>query len=230
MVFPGNARGTPAERIARQIFKIISDSKPDLVLDLHNDWRQSIPYTLVDPDPGFKHRQAYSRAKWFARKTGFLMVSEPGDSEDSIEWQKTLSGSLLLHGIPALTIELGEAYIVNELLVRYGVESTWTILNYLGMTRTAGKDFQYPMPQDMKGNFLLYTQHPVSSTSGIIRFLTEPGKVVAKGQTVAKIYNTFGKLLERVQARYEGIVLGHSDTSVAFPGSPVMSFGILKKD
>ena len=50
-----------------------------------------------------------------------------------------------------------------------------------------------------------------------------------QGQPVAKIYNTFGKLLETVRALHEGIVLGHSDFSVAFPRVPVMAFGIIDR-
>ena len=34
-VFPGDKNGTLAERIVYKIFKLITDSKPDLVLDLH---------------------------------------------------------------------------------------------------------------------------------------------------------------------------------------------------
>ena len=37
---------------------------------------------------------------------------------------------------------------------------------------------------------------------------------------------TFSKLQETMQAMEDGIVLGHTDTSVAFPGKPIMAFGI----
>ncbi|MCB0279873.1 MAG: succinylglutamate desuccinylase/aspartoacylase family protein, partial [Calditrichaeota bacterium] len=47
--FPGNEKGTLAERIAAKIFSQIVNSKPALVVDLHNDWNKSIPYALLDP-------------------------------------------------------------------------------------------------------------------------------------------------------------------------------------
>src|SRR6056297_2602995 len=47
--FPGSPAGSLAERIAFRIFDTIMDTSPDLVIDLHNDWINSIPYALVDP-------------------------------------------------------------------------------------------------------------------------------------------------------------------------------------
>ena len=70
------------------------------------------------------------------------------------------------------------------------------------------------------------SQQPLSSTSGVIRFLAKTGDMVKKGQPVAKIYDAFGELEETITAPDGGIILGHSDFSVAFPGVPVMAFGI----
>ena len=223
--FPGNKQGSLAERIAYKIFTMIVETNPVVVLDLHNDWRKSIPYTLIDPEPGLKHKDPYARTRAFSRKTGLLLVLESRDTNESTGWRRTLSGSLLLHNIPSLTLELGESYVVNEQYVQYGVKSIWNILSFLGMVKPMEEEFQYPLSKEFKGRFLNYSQQPVSSTSGIIRFLVSPGDKVTRDQSIAKIYNPFGKLLETLQAQNDGIVLGYSDTSVAFPGLPVMAFG-----
>lgn len=57
--------------------------------------------------------------------------------------------------------------------------------------------------------------------------MAKPGDIVTKGRAVARIYNTFGKLQDTVRALDDGIVLGHSDSSVAFPGAPIMAFGMI---
>ena len=101
-------------------------------------------------------------------------------------------------------------------------------MTYLGMTNGSNDSFQYPLPKIIERKILSYSAKPYSSTIGIIRFLVKPGQVVKKNQPIAKIYNTFGKLQETMQAGEDGIVLGHSDTSVAFPGKPIMSFGIME--
>ena len=218
--FPGNPRGSLAERIAAQIFTMLIETGPTVVLDLHNDWMKSIPYTVIDPAPQFAGSEHYARARDFAGRTGFLMILE----SDSLE--KSLSFSLLAHAIPALTIELGESLVVNETNVRFGVKSILNILSHLGMIKNADIPFSHPLTATFPDKVLSFSDHAVSSTSGIVRFLVKPGDLVRKDQPVAKIYNSFGKLQETIAVRNDGIVLGHADTSVAFPGSRVMAFGI----
>lgn len=218
--FPGDKIGSVAERIADKIFHTIKETNPKLVLDLHNDWMKSIPYTLVDPNPGSTHKKAYEQALKVAGESGFLVLQDTEDATGSFSY------SLLEHDIPALTIELGESYIVNEKNVEYGFKSILRILAYLKMTAKPAEDFTYQAPEAAKGKILKSSSLPVGSASGIIRFLTQPGDLVKKGQPVAKIYNAFGKLQDTLLCKQDGIVLGHSDFSVAFPGSPVMAFGV----
>jgi len=218
--FPGDKIGSVAERIADKIFSTIKETNPTLVLDLHNDWMKSIPYTVLDPNPGSAHKKAYEQTKKVAGESGFLLVQETEEVKGSF------SHSLLEHDIPALTIELGESYIVNEKNVEYGVKSIMRILAYLEMIAKPAEDFAYQAPQAAKGKTLKFSSLPVSSASGIIRFLTRPGELVEKDRAVAKIYNAFGKLQDTLLCKQDGVMLGHSDFSVAFPGAPVMAFGV----
>ena len=43
----------------------------------------------------------------------------------------------------------------------------------------------------------------------------------------AKIYNAFAKLLDTVKCSNDGVILGRSGSSVAFPGAPVTAFGAI---
>ena len=219
--FPGNKNGSLAERIAEQIFSTIIQTNPSLVLDLHNDWMKSIPYAVVDNEPDRKCRDAYKKTLDFSEKTGFLSIL------DTDNLRKSLSYNLLLHGIPALTLELGESYVVNEKNVNFGVKSILNILSSLRIIRPIDDVFEHASKAEFKNRILEYSSQPVSSSSGIIRFLLKPGDIVKKNQPIAKIYNSFGKLQETIVAINNGMILGHSDSSVAFPGSPIMSFGII---
>ncbi len=219
--FPGKKNGSLAERIADRIFTTIIQTSPNLVLDLHNDWMKSIPYTIIDPHPGTSHKQSYEKSKTIAEKTCFLVVLETEDVE------RSLSYSLLRHDIPALTIELGESHVVNEKNVEYGVKSILSILNYLEMIEVTDEILSSNLSKKLIKKPLKFSYGPVSSASGIIRFLAKPGDIVKSGQVVAKIYNTFGKLQDTIRCSNDGVVLGHSDSSVAFPGAPVMSFGLI---
>jgi len=225
--FPGNPNGSLAERIADKVFTNIIATHPTLVLDLHNDWTQSIPYTLIDPYPGAEHKEAYEKVKTYAEQTGLVVINEQEEADDKDDLKRTLSGSMLLQNIPAITLELGEAYVVNEQNVEEGVKAIWNILMKLGMVNPSEQTMDYPIPAELKGKVLHYSHQPVSSSSGIIRFKVKPGQLVKKDQPIAKIYNVFGKLEQTLAADRDGIVLGHSDSSVALPGEPIVSFGFL---
>lgn len=218
--FPGNKSGSLGERIAEIIFSTIGKTAPELVIDIHHDWIKSIPYTLVDNRPGIRHKQAYQKARQFSKQTGFPVIS---DIEDI---HHTLSYSLIQADIPALTLELGEPYIVNESNIQYGVNSVWNILASLEMVEQK-ESFVYPLQKPYQGRILNYLDRPVCSSSGIIRFIVEPGSEVKKDQPIAKVFNAFGKLLETLKAESSGIVLGHTDSSVVFPGMKVMAFGTI---
>ncbi len=225
--FPGDKAGSLAERLANQVFTGILETKPTLVLDLHNDWTQSIPYTLIDPYPGLKHKDAYNAAKTFSHKFGFVVINEQEEVSDAPELKRTLSGSLLLYDVPALTLELGGAYVVEEKNVTAGVIAIWNLLVSLGMVKAIQDKPYFKIPKFLRSRILKY-EHLSASSSGIVRFLSKPGEVVKKGEPVAKVYNVFGKLQEILKAQHHAIVLGHADYSVAFPGLDIMAFGIIK--
>ncbi|MEM3074944.1 MAG: succinylglutamate desuccinylase/aspartoacylase family protein [Candidatus Pacearchaeota archaeon] len=218
--FPGDKEGSLAERMADKIFTTISNTIPDLVLDLHNDWKASIPYILIDPQIGSS--QTYDKTKIFAFKTGFPVVLDTENVE------KTLTYNLLKNNIPAIAVELGESYVVNEKNVYEGVKAIWNILVFLKMVSPIEKFSIDTLDEKISGKILEYSSKPKSTKSGIIRFLVKPGQIIKKGEPVAKVYNSFGKLLETIITLDEGLVLGYSDYSVAFPGAPIMALGIIK--
>lgn len=218
--FPGRATGTLGERIADRIYNTIKDTNPDLVLDLHSDWKQSIPYTLLDKKTGDITKATYDKLVSFARKAGFISILEDQPLPVS------LSHNLLKNDIPALTLELGEPYIINEENVRFGLGAVWNLISCLEMIAPQDEDFCYPMPDIYANKLFKYYDRPYSSRSGIIRFLAKPGDEIKSGQPFAKIVNAFGKHMETVHALHDGIVLGHTDSSVVFPGMPIMAFGI----
>jgi len=219
--FPGNPSGSLAERIADKIFTSIISTNPTLVIDLHNDWMKSIPYTLLDLKRIDQHENAYQSASNFGHLTGFIVI------EDTDDLHHTLSRSLLHFGIPALTLEVGESFVVNEVNVEYGVKAIFNLLEALGMIDFQFEQFKHTTLSDFEGKELKFYSKPVTSSSGIIRYQVKPGEVVKRGKPIAKIYNAFGKLQETLTAEQEGIVLGHADSSVSYPGASILAFGIL---
>lgn len=226
--FPGKKSGSLGKRIAEQIFSTIIETKPNIVLDLHNDWIASIPYTLIDPYPGFKHRKAFLAAEKIANETGFVVVHEEEETE-GVSWRRTLSGSLLSRGIPTLTLELGGAFTVNKINVKAGVAAIWNVLASLKMVKPQNAKPLFPVPPLFAGATLMYSGEPKIKTKGTVRFLARPGDVVKPRQIIAEVIDAKGKICETVKAKYAGVVLGNADTASARPGFEAFAFAAVKK-
>ena len=135
-----------------------------------------------------------------------------------------------MKGIPALTMELGESLIINEKNVASGTSAVMSILYELGMIGRQAGTINLDLPAKVKGRILTYSSKPLCSSSGIIRFNKKPGELVRTGDRIARVYNAFGKLNETITSVHDGIILGHNDYAVAYPGSPVMAFGVFDQD
>jgi hypothetical protein len=225
--FPGRATGSVAQRLAATIFSEITATEPAAVLDLHNDWRFSIPYVVMDPPVKTIPRPALARSRVLAIATGLSPVAETMDSPEAGYAANTISGSLLAHGIPALTLELGEAYVVNEKNVDIGVTAVWNVLLQFGMVSPIEPKDHHAAAMRTAKQVLTYSSQPVSSSSGILRYLVQPGDIVEPDQPIARIYNAFGKLVATLRAPRRALVLAHAESAVAFPGAPVIAFGIM---
>jgi predicted deacylase len=199
----------------------ITDIGPSLVLDLHNDWNKSIPYVIIESIGSEQQQEAL---RHLALASGLPAILETDHIPASF------SSQLNLLGIPALTLELGESLIINEKNVVAGIEAVLSIIAELNMIKDQNSGNLYVESNDPARNQILtYSSKPLCSTSGIIRFAKKPGDLIKKGERIARVYNAFGKLIETIYSVHNGIILGHNDYAVAFPGSPVMAFGVIEE-
>lgn len=74
---------------------------------------------------------------------------------------------------------------------------------------------------------LRYSERPLCSASGILRFLVSPGEVVNEGQRLAVVDDIFGRRRETIRATDAALVLGVADSSVAYPGASVVALGLI---
>jgi predicted deacylase len=212
--FPGDPTGTLGQRIAHFLFGEISRPLPALVLDLHNDWIRSVPYSVIDAP--------CETASSSARETAISAASET----DAIAGSLTFS--LLSRGIPAVTLELGESHVVNEQNVALAAGGIWAALEAHGMVSPSeAPPFPKPQPPPVpSGHPLRYTNRPLATKSGIARFLCHPGQLVAAGAPLVRVVNAFGRKQEVLHAPAEALVLGHADSSVVFPGTSLVALAV----
>jgi predicted deacylase len=215
--FPGNAKGTMGERIARRLFEMIEKSKPDLVIDLHNDWIQSVPYVIIEPRSHFAVAGLQKKTLAAARATGLLTVQETALSE---AMARTLPAAFITAGVSAFTIEAGGACGIVESAIKTGTAAVLGVLKHLGIIATATDSVPHPA----SSRVLDYTSKPHCTSSGLVRFSVTPGDRVKVNQTVAQVFSAFGSIEETLQAERAGYVLGIADHARAVPGSEVIAF------
>ena len=209
--FPGRADGTMGQQVARRLFDTMIKSAPALVIDIHNDWVRSVPYILIEAARSGHQASADHAALRLARAAGLLLVADPDTYQPS---HNTLSGALMEAGVPAFTIEAGGAYSVVEEGVACATEAVLRVLHCLDMLTTdAAPDdsAESAMPCE-------YTNKPLCTKNGLLRFAVQPGERVTTGQALAHVYSAFGSLEETLTATAPGLVLGLEDHARALPG------------
>ena len=225
--FPGNSRGTMGERMAEKIITTILKTQPSLVIDLHNDWIHSIPYLILDTPINQQSAEAFEFTLSLSKQTGFILISDEVHPDLN---RKTLSGALLEKNIPAMTLEVGGSYLIQEKNINQGVNAILNILSFLKMVEPEFNQMMAsPISKDLTGQILPYYNRPLSTTSGVIRFMVKPGQRVKKHDRIAIVYNVFGKKLETLRSDIHGIVLGHADYSLSLPGMELVSFGKIER-
>lgn len=209
--FPGRADGTMGQQVARRLFDTVIKSAPSVVIDIHNDWVRSIPYILIEAAHGDRNRNTDRDALALARAAGLLLVTDPDTYQPS---HNTLTGALMEAGVPAFTIEAGGAYSVVEEGVACAREAVLRVLLSLDMLTSdtvAPGDTERRAPGE-------YTNEPLCTKNGLLRFAVRPGERIRAGQALASVYSAFGSLEETLTATAPGLVLGLEDHARALPG------------
>jgi predicted deacylase len=214
--FPGDAKGSMGQRFAHRLFEGVTQSKPDLVIDLHNDWVQSVPYVVIEAPSVFRNASVRKKTIAAARATGLLTVQEP---EEAGAMASTLTGSLSAAGIPSFVIEAGAAGAIVEKSVFSGRDAVLGVLAGLGMLATEPVTKKHPASAQL----LDYTSEPLCMSDGLIRFLISPGDKIKVNQPLARIYSAFGSVEETLRTTFAGFVLGVTDHARATPGSEVVA-------
>jgi predicted deacylase len=213
--FPGDAQGSMGERFAHRLFQGVMATKPDFLIDLHNDWVQSVPYVVIEAPGMFRNKKLHKTTLAAAQATGLLSVQE---ADDAVEMANTLTGALVTAGVPSFVIEAGAAGAIVEKSVFAGRDAVLGVLGYFDMLETEQKAKRHPGASEVHD----YTSER-SMSDGLIRFLISPGDRIRENQPLAKIYSAFGSVQETLRAKCDGFVLGVTDAARATPGSDVVA-------
>ncbi len=226
-LFPGDPRGTPAERLAHLAWQDLTQRKPDVVIDLHADAPQAIPYALVDRATSLR-RQARVDLEQYCHRlavaTGLTVLSEfPDDAYTRFRLDRSLAGAVTNRlQVPAVTIEAGPRLILDAGAVDASTQAVLGILTALQLV-----DEPAPIHATRHAEQCLRRQSgPRAQTAGCLFPLAQPGAALRRGQVVAEVRDLSGGVLETLRTAEDGVLIALPERSWVVPGVAVGTLAV----
>lgn len=211
--FPGRVNGSPAQKAAWAIFREITAAKPDLIIDLHNDWPESIPYLVLEAPEVFPIPGNFLKTTTIAKTASLIIVREKNSTKEIRTAHQTLSGALTAKNFNAFVLELGEYKKLNPKNIATGVRAVKNIL--VGLKMISGRK---PI---RLARIFNYGDEPKAPTAGSVKFSVKAGQKVRTGQKFAVIEKD-GIKKEMFVSR-PAIVLGLTDRKKIEAGEEIIA-------
>ena len=185
--FPGSRRGSLASRLAHLFMTEVVD-RADVGIDLHtgSHHRSNLPQVRCATDDP----TTMALARSFAAPITMHAALRDG----------SLRAACVKRGIPILLYEAGEAHRFDEFAIDAGVAGVLRVLAQLEM-RADGDTA--PATRLVEASSWVRARR-----SGLFRLTTSLGARVARGDELGAIADAHGQSRGRVQAPFEGIVIG----------------------
>ena len=226
-VWPGDARGGPAERLAHVLWGDLCARHPDALIDVHADAPASIPYTIVDRvvrGTSRKRKSLEKRSGQLASAAGLTVLHEyPHDRYMKYHLDQSLSGAVTNElGIPAVTIESGPRLYVDPAAVGIATEAALGVLTELGLCRRPAE----PHPTRLPEGPWRRESGPRVGQAGVFHALVRPGERFEPGTAMAEVRTLEGRTLERIEARQSGYVISLPERAWVVPGVAAGTYAV----
>jgi predicted deacylase len=121
-------------------------------------------------------------------------------------------------GIPVMVYEAGEALRFDEAAIRVGLRGIAQVLRRLAMLP--------PSKRPARPSIILRSGHWVRAEhSGIVRARVKLGTAVEKNATLGLINDPFGDSETRIQAPFDGVVIGRVNLPLVYEGEAMFHIG-----
>lgn len=220
-LFPGKSNGTVGERIAYAIMQEVKSCKPDLVIDIHNDYFFSTPYVLLDAEKNWEDNLIKTKGTDYAKKTGLVVIEEREDEAEI--YTNSFSSFCISEKIPSFTLESGP----DKLVVNKFVLTVFNALNNLLISlkmKSSGKIVKFKIDKKVKNKVLKNSFAVYAKDSGTIKYTKDPGELIKKGEIIAKIYNQFGDYVDSMAVAKDLLLIGHSEKAYVTKGEEILWF------
>ena len=199
--FPGTGEGSMASRLANTVFEEIV-GRCDYGIDLHSAAVRRTNFPNVRAD--LKDPEVRRLAESFGTS---LVVQGTGP-------RGSLRRAACDAGVPTISLEAGEVWKIEPLVLEIGVRGVTNVLIELGMV---SQEPQRPIYQTRADR----TSWIRSNFGGLLRFHVTPGDPVDAGQALATVHNLLGGEQGVIEAAVSGVILGMTTLPSVTPGDPV---------
>jgi predicted deacylase len=205
-IMPGKAHGNIAEIYAyRFIERIIKQF--NYLIDLHTASFGNINSLYVRAD--MTHDMTAQMA--YLQRPEIILHNSPSD--------RTLRGTAMELGIPAITVEMGDPQVFQPRHIKAAINGVRRVLSELGMIARRPTN-PGPPPVLCSQSSWLYTEY-----GGLLEVLPKPTDWVEPGEVIAQQLNIFGETLCQYRAEARSIVIGKSVNPVAQTGARILHLG-----
>ncbi len=204
--FPGNTRGSLAQRHAARVWNELLSPRPDAVVDLHTDAGGAIPYAIVDRVVrGSGGAALTARCQRLAEATGLTVLREyPAERYLRYELDQSLPGALVNGpGVPAVTLEVGPRRRIDPDAVDVAVGAALGVLTALGMARRPAQAHA----SRLSGGPWRRESGPRANRSGLLLPALRCGSAFEAGDLLAVVRSLDGEELERLRAKVPGVII-----------------------
>lgn len=209
--FPGNASGNLGAVLAHRLLERIVHPA-DLLIDLHTASRGRANPLYVRAD--MKHPASAQMA--YLQRPQIILHNPPSDG--------TLRGAAAEHGIPAITVEIGNPSRVQKEVARRATVGVRAVLAEHGIIPRRPVALG-PPPVLCSRSRWLYTDD-----GGLLEVLPALVDRVQEGEPIATLTDLFGEHRRTYTAPEDGIVIGRSVDPVAATGARLLHLGALATD
>ncbi len=223
--YPGNAAGSPAERLAWRVWQELRARGTQLYIDLHTDATGAMPYAIVDRVvQGSDARALAERCVRLAEGTGLTVLREyPADRYLRFDLHRSLPGALVnQRGVAALTIEVGPRRCIDAEAVDLGTQATIGVLAAAGLCAGAAP----PHGSRKGGGPWRREGGPRTTRAGLLVPLLRPGQDFHRGDSLAELRELDGTVIERLVARFDGFVVAWPEVGRVGSGTTCATLAI----
>jgi uncharacterized protein len=205
--FPGNERGSLANRIAHRVFATFV-LPSDYCIDFHTaaSGRGNAPHVRADPRSG--------SARSLAQSFGGVVVLHEAE-EGTLRYAATAAG------VPTALFEGGEATRIDPRSVEAGVRGVENLLAALGMRPGSTQSPAPPL-------WLRYSSWIRSDVGGVMEPAVALGDVVQANQLLLTIRDALNGTPTEVRSPSSGIVMSMARAPVVQPGNALLRLGLIE--